>query len=196
MLRTISFLALVFTALALVPYGAHLFSLPNKIGMTQEQYFIAQRAYDNWALVSLVLFPAMLFNIVLAYLLRGEHSAFYLAVAGCLCMATTARGVFHLDLSWQRRDEELDGRPGQLGVPAHAMGIFPRRQRGAGLRLVLPDDAGEPDAAPLSSLYFLSHHTTATTLLPVRRSSPLQPGLISKQPVWPQMIRGSYVATR
>jgi hypothetical protein len=84
----------VFTALALVPYGAHLFSLPNKIGMTQEQYFIAQRAYDNWALVSLVLFPAMLFNIVLAYLLRGEHSAFYLAVAGCLCMATTLAVFF------------------------------------------------------------------------------------------------------
>ncbi len=89
MVRIVSFLALVFTALALVPYGAHLFSLPNKIGMTQEHYFIAQRAYDNWALVSLVLFPAMLFNIILAYLLRGEGAAFYLAVAGCLCMAAT-----------------------------------------------------------------------------------------------------------
>ena len=89
MLRTVSFLALVFTALALVPYGAHLFSLPNKIGMAQEHYFIAQRAYDNWVLVSLVLFPAMLFNIVLAYLLRGEVTAFYLAVAGCLCVAAT-----------------------------------------------------------------------------------------------------------
>ena len=88
-IRTISLLALVFTALALVPYGAHLFSLPNKIGMTQEQYFIAQRAYDNWALVGLVLFPAMLFNLVLAYLLRGEGTAFALALAGCLCMAAT-----------------------------------------------------------------------------------------------------------
>jgi hypothetical protein len=89
MLRAVSFLALVFTALALVPYGAHLISWPNKIGMTQEHYFIAQRAYDNWALVSLVLVPAMLFNIILAYLLRGEGTAFYLAVAGCLCMAAT-----------------------------------------------------------------------------------------------------------
>ena len=88
MVRTISFLALVFTALALIPYGAHLFSLPNKIGITQEQYFIAQRAYDNWVLVSLALFPAMLFNIVLAFMLRGA-SGFFFAVAACLCMAAT-----------------------------------------------------------------------------------------------------------
>lgn len=62
--------------------------------MTQEQYFIAQRAYDNWALVSLVLFPAMLFNLVLAYLLRGKGTAFYLAAAGCLCMAATLAVFF------------------------------------------------------------------------------------------------------
>jgi hypothetical protein len=89
MTRTVGFLALAFTALALIPYGAHLFSLPNKIGMSQEHYFIAQRAYDNWALMSLVLFPAMAFNLVLAFLLRGEGTPFLLAAAGCLCMAAT-----------------------------------------------------------------------------------------------------------
>ena len=93
-IRVVAFLALIFTALALVPYGAHLFSLPNKIGMTQEHYFIAQRAYDNWALMSLILFPAMLLNIALAILLRGEQPAFYLAVAGCLCMAATLAVFF------------------------------------------------------------------------------------------------------
>ena len=67
-IRIVAFLSLVCTALALVPYGAHLFSLPNKIGMSEQHYFIAQRAYDNWALISLILIPAMLFNIVLAVL--------------------------------------------------------------------------------------------------------------------------------
>jgi hypothetical protein len=89
MVRIVSFLAVVFTALALVPYAAHLFSLPNKIGMGQEHYFIAQRVYDNWALMSLILFPAMAFNLALAYLLRSEGTAFVLALAGCLCMAAT-----------------------------------------------------------------------------------------------------------
>jgi hypothetical protein len=37
-------LALVLTALALVPAGAHLFALPNKIGLAQEQYFIVQNS--------------------------------------------------------------------------------------------------------------------------------------------------------
>jgi len=94
MLRIVSFLALVFTALALVPYGAHLFSLPNKIGMTQEQYFIAQRAYDNWALLGLILFPAMLINIALAVMLHAERSAFWFALAGCLSMAATLAVFF------------------------------------------------------------------------------------------------------
>jgi hypothetical protein len=88
-IRIVAFLSLVSTALALVPYGAHLFSLPNKIGMGEQHYFIAQRAYDNWALISLILIPAMLFNIVLAILLRAEPAAFYLALAGCLAMIAT-----------------------------------------------------------------------------------------------------------
>jgi hypothetical protein len=87
--RTVSVLALVFTALALVPYGAHLFALPNKIGMTQDQYFVAQLAYRNWWLVSLVLIPAMLLNIALAYLLYGEQPAFALALAACIVMIST-----------------------------------------------------------------------------------------------------------
>ena len=32
-IRIVSFLALLFSALTLVPYGAHLFALPNKIGI-------------------------------------------------------------------------------------------------------------------------------------------------------------------
>ena len=89
MTRTISFLSILFTALALVPYGAHLFALPNKIGMTQDQYFVAQSAYRGWALVGAILFPAMLLNILLAYVLRADRPSFIFAVAACLVMAAT-----------------------------------------------------------------------------------------------------------
>ena len=37
--RVVQFLANILTALALVPAGAHLFELPNKIGLAQEAYF-------------------------------------------------------------------------------------------------------------------------------------------------------------
>ena len=88
-LRIVGFLALVFTALALAPGGAHLFSLPNKIGMAQEPYFIAQSIYRGWWLMGLVLFPAMLINLALAYLLREEMPGFFLATLACVCMAAT-----------------------------------------------------------------------------------------------------------
>lgn len=93
-IRIVGFLALLFSALALVPYGAHLFALPNKIGMTQEHYFIAQNVYRGWALLSLILFPAMLLNIALAILLRGQRPAFALAVVGSLLMAATLAVFF------------------------------------------------------------------------------------------------------
>ena len=84
-----AFLALIFTALALIPGGAHLFSLPNKIGMAQEQYFIAQRAYDGWWMMAFILIPAMAINAIFAVMLRAERPAFYFALAGCICLAAT-----------------------------------------------------------------------------------------------------------
>jgi len=44
-LRLIQFLAIMLTALALVPSGAHLAALPNKMAMAQPAYFIAQQIY-------------------------------------------------------------------------------------------------------------------------------------------------------
>jgi hypothetical protein len=87
--RIVSFFALVFTALAMVPYGAHLFALPNKIGMTEAQYFIAQSVYQGWSLLAVVLIPAMLLNIAVAVLRWSERAGFALAVAACVCMIAT-----------------------------------------------------------------------------------------------------------
>jgi hypothetical protein len=43
--QMVRFLAIVLTALALVPAGAHVFALPNKIGLPQEEYFVVQGIY-------------------------------------------------------------------------------------------------------------------------------------------------------
>ena len=63
MTKWVGFFALVFTALALVPGGAHLFSLLNKIDMPQEHYFVAQSIYRGWWLMALILIPAMLLDL-------------------------------------------------------------------------------------------------------------------------------------
>ncbi len=94
MLRTVQFLAIVFTALALVPSGAHLFALPNKIGLAQEQYFIVQSIYRGWALFGFVLFPALLLNLALALMLRGRGAPFALALVAGLAIALTLAVFF------------------------------------------------------------------------------------------------------
>jgi hypothetical protein len=88
-LRIAQFLALVFTALALVPAGAHLFELPNKIGLPQDDYFVVQGIYRGWALFGIALFGALGANLVAAILARRQRAPFWLAFLGFLLVAAT-----------------------------------------------------------------------------------------------------------
>jgi hypothetical protein len=88
-LKTVQFLALALTALALVPSGAHLFALPNKISLAAEQYFIVQNTYRGWSLFGVVLIGALIANLALALLLRGRGAPFVLALFAFLCIALT-----------------------------------------------------------------------------------------------------------
>jgi hypothetical protein len=63
-------LAVLLTALALVPAGAHLFALPNKLAMPADTYLAAQRAYDGWALLGVLPMAAILANLGAALALR------------------------------------------------------------------------------------------------------------------------------
>ena len=49
------FVALLASALALGPALAHAFELPNKIGLSREEYFIVQKAYRGWNLLAWLL---------------------------------------------------------------------------------------------------------------------------------------------
>ena len=88
-LKVVQFLALTLTALALVPSGAHLFALPNKINLVAEQYFIVQSIYRGWSLFGIVLIGALIANLALALLLRGRGAPFALALFGSFCIALT-----------------------------------------------------------------------------------------------------------
>jgi hypothetical protein len=89
-LRVVQFLAVVLTALALVPAGAHVFALLNKINLGAEQYFIVQNIYRGWALFGVVLFGALLADLALALMLRRRGgAAFVLALLGFCGVALT-----------------------------------------------------------------------------------------------------------
>ena len=88
-LRATQFLAIVLTALALAPAGAHLFELPNKIGLEQDAYFTVQSIYRGWALFGIVLVGALVADLALAVMVRGERRAFWPALFAFLLVAGT-----------------------------------------------------------------------------------------------------------
>lgn len=86
LLKCVQLLALATTALALVPAGAHLFALPNKLDLGQEAYFAVQGIYRGWALFGIVLLAALASNLALAVLTRRRARTFALAAGACLAI--------------------------------------------------------------------------------------------------------------
>ncbi|MBX6425313.1 MAG: DUF1772 domain-containing protein [Variibacter sp.] len=83
------FLALILTALALVPAGAHLFEMPNKIGMPQDAYFVAQSLYRGWALFGFVLIGALTADLALTIATWRRGEPYGLPLFAFLCIAAT-----------------------------------------------------------------------------------------------------------
>ena len=88
-LRLAPFAAIILTALALVPAGAHLLALPNKIGLPQTEYFVVQGTYRGWAFLGVILFASLAADVVQAIQLRHNRDAFAAALAGALLIAAT-----------------------------------------------------------------------------------------------------------
>ena len=84
-LRMVQFLALLLTALALVPAGAHLFELPHKISLSRDAYLTVQSIYAGWAWFGIIDQAALIMNVVLANMLRRQRPAVYFATAAAIC---------------------------------------------------------------------------------------------------------------
>jgi amino acid permease len=80
MVKTLFFLAIMLTAIALGAGLAHLFELPNKINISAADYLTVQRNYDNWWIVGLSVPLAFLSVLGLAIALRGTGTPFTLAL--------------------------------------------------------------------------------------------------------------------
>lgn len=94
MLKATQFVAMVLTAITLVPLGAHLAALPNKIHLAQTDYLIVQNVYRGWALFGVALIGAILANLALAILLRLQGTAFILVTVNLLCLIGTLMVFF------------------------------------------------------------------------------------------------------
>lgn len=81
--------ALIFVALAMVPAGAHLASLPNKIARAPDAYMVMQQAYRGWALFGIVIFGALLTTALNAIVVRRQRGPFWLSIGAFLMIAGT-----------------------------------------------------------------------------------------------------------
>src|SRR5262245_24072069 len=81
--------AVLFVALYLVPTGAHLAELPNKIGLPSEQYMLVQGIYAGWDLFGLAGLGALIFTAAHTILVRGNLAAFFCSLTAFLCMVAT-----------------------------------------------------------------------------------------------------------
>jgi hypothetical protein len=88
-MKVLQFCAIVLTAMALVPAGAHFFELPNKIGLDQEAYFTVQGIYRGWALFGIALFGALLANLVLTAVLAYQRRPYVLPLLTFLLVGAT-----------------------------------------------------------------------------------------------------------
>jgi hypothetical protein len=89
MIPILRWTAFVLALLALVPAGAHFFSLWSKMRLNGADYLAAQRAYDGWALFGVVVIGALVATLALAVALWAAGRPFGAAALAFLCIAAT-----------------------------------------------------------------------------------------------------------
>lgn len=87
------FIALLATALALGGALAHALELPNKIGMSRENYFVVQRAYDGWNRLAYLLAVELAGMLSVIWLYRAEPRVLWPALAALVCLFA-AQAIF------------------------------------------------------------------------------------------------------
>jgi hypothetical protein len=115
MIRAAYFFSLLLVGLALGPALGHLLELPNKIGLSAEDYLRVQQNYRGWALLGFVVIPEIIATAMLAFALRRRAREFGFALVAFLCVlgaqvdfwaftypANVATGQWHmLPANWE-----------------------------------------------------------------------------------------------
>ena len=115
-LRVAQFLAVLPTALAFVPAGAHLFELPNKVDLPRDAYLTVQSIYAGWAWFGIVDLAALIMNVVLVVRLRSAAPGCLLRHGRCPLLRRVLRDLLHLDVPGQPGDFQLDDPAVQCSV--------------------------------------------------------------------------------
>ncbi len=83
------FVSTLLTSLMLMPAGAHLLALPNKIDMNAADYFVAQQAYRGWAYLGVLVRGGIAATAILAWCVRHSRAMFPPALIALICLLAT-----------------------------------------------------------------------------------------------------------
>jgi hypothetical protein len=92
-MKVVQLIAIITTALYLVPAGAHLLELRNKIALTATEYLTVQKIYAGWSLFGVVVGVALLATLAHTLLVRADRTAFAWSLGAFVALAAT-QGLF------------------------------------------------------------------------------------------------------
>ena len=118
------FVALLATALALGGALAHVLELPNKIGMSREDYFIVQRVYLGWNCLAYLLLIELGGMLAVIFLYRAQPSVLWSALVALELSARCPSRFLGLHLPDQPGNEQLVRAARKLGNLTLAVGVF------------------------------------------------------------------------
>jgi hypothetical protein len=79
-------IALLSTAVALGAALAHLFELPNKIGLTRDDYFIVQGIYRGWSMLGFVLLIQLISIVAIIVLAQQDRDVRIFGCVALICL--------------------------------------------------------------------------------------------------------------
>lgn len=91
--------AVVLTALALIPGGAHVLELANKMRLDQRDYFVAQSLYRGWQLVGFLVVGALGANVWAAAINEGVARWFSASAVALLVQSLVVFFVWTLPVN-------------------------------------------------------------------------------------------------
>lgn len=86
-LSVLRFASVLLTAIAMSASLAHLFALPNKIGLSRDAYFAAQQIYRGWALIGIAPVAALVATTALVLWIRRLPGPFRFTAGAVACLA-------------------------------------------------------------------------------------------------------------
>lgn len=87
LVNVMRFLSVVLTAICMSAGFAHLFALPNKIGLPHDAYLTVQQIYRGWALLGIAVIGALVSTLILAVLVRAKRRLLRLTLVAAACIA-------------------------------------------------------------------------------------------------------------